>query len=389
MRDSAKPKTPTKFFYGRSRMSSADSKAKRYSVIKNRIALLEPLLFLAFLAVIQLSGISRNIKEFSLLFSSQWYVTIALYAVIFSFLHYIITFYLNFYRSYIIEHRFGLSNQGLSDWIKDELKRGLLSLALFILFIEFLYLVLRNSPDLWWLLLALGWVAFSIVLAKIFPVLIIPLFFKYERFTDEEFKKRLMRLAKKCGVKILDVFKLRLSSKTKKANAALTGIGKTRRVILGDTLLDNYTKNEVEVVLAHELAHHKLAHIWKTVLFGGLSITCVFYLVKLSSSFIIDMLHIEGVDDITAFPSIMFAISFFSILATPLQNAFSRRLERAADSTAIEITGLPQAFISCMNKLAEQNLADPAPSKFIEVMLYDHPPISKRVAMAEDIKNKM
>jgi len=364
-------------------MSQLNAKTKRYTVIKNRLALIEPIMLLIVFAFIQVSGISVNIKNISANLFTARYGIIAAYAVFFGFVYYVATFYLNFYRGYIIEHRFGLSNQSLSNWIKDELKRIVFSLIVFLVFIEFLYLLLRISPNFWWLFISLGWVLFTIVLAQLAPILIIPLFFKYEHLGDNDLKKRLIRLAKRFGVKLLDVFKIKLSAKTKKANAALVGMGKTRRVLLGDTLLENYTKDEVEVVLAHELAHHKLAHIWKLVLFGGLSTVLVFFLSKLSLVYLLGLFKFDTIENIAIFPSIMFFLSLFGFLISPVQNAFSRRLERSADLFALKITRLPEAFISCMNKLARQNLADPAPSEFIEIMLYDHPPISKRIAMAK------
>ncbi|MFH1752996.1 MAG: M48 family metalloprotease, partial [Candidatus Omnitrophota bacterium] len=228
------------------------------------------------------------------------------------------------------------------------------------------------------------WIFITIVITKIAPVIIIPLFFKFEPLGDAALKERLIKLARSCGINILDVFKLKLSAKTKKANAALVGLGRTRRVLLGDTLLENYTKDEIEVVMAHELAHHKLLHIFKLILFGGLGTIIVFYLVYLTSGMIANTIGLVSISDIAGFPSVIFSISLFSVILLPAQNAFSRRLEVSADLFALKATGLPEAFISCMNKLAGQNLSDPSPSRFIEFALYDHPPISKRVKMAQD-----
>ncbi|MFH1847613.1 MAG: M48 family metalloprotease, partial [Candidatus Omnitrophota bacterium] len=237
-----------------------DPKTKKYTVIKNSLALLEPVLALAVLSLIQLSGASLRIKGIASAITQNRYGIIAIYALLFGATYYVITFYSGFYKDYVIEHRFGLSTQQLSGWIKDEIKRVALSLVMFLVFIEFLYFLLDNSPALWWLHMTLGWLFLSVIVAKVMPVFILPLFFKSVPLADSDLKGRLMRLAKRCDIRILDVFKLHLSAKTKKANAALVGMGRTRRVLLGDTLLDNYSKDEVEVVLAHELGHHKLFH---------------------------------------------------------------------------------------------------------------------------------
>ena len=229
------------------------------------------------------------------------------------------------------------------------------------------------------------WILFSIVFTKIVPVLILPLFFKYSELQDTDLKNRLKLLAKSCGIKILDVFKLDLSAKTKKANAALAGMGSTRRILLGDTLLKNYTGEEIEVILAHEMAHHKFRHIWKTIFFGAVAAITGFYLISLMLGPIIQYLSLEAIYDIEALPVILFIFTVFNILVAPIQNWYSRTLERNADLWAIKLTQLAGEFISCMNKLAEQNLSNMHPSKFVEIMLYDHPPISSRIEMAKNM----
>lgn len=360
-----------------------NERTRKYNDIKNRLALSEPFIIMLMLAILQLSNMSAILNKAAEGLSSIRYLTIALYGALFGFVFYIAMFYISFYRTYIVEHRFNLSNQGLSGWIKDEFKRGVISLVIFLIFVELLYFLLDNFGRSWWLIMALGWLFITIAIAKIAPIFIIPLFYKSEPINDDDLKSRLKNLANKFGVAILGVFKLRLSDKTKKANAALVGMGKTRRVLLGDTLLEHYTKDEVEVVLAHELAHHKLKHIWKMMLFSTLITLLAFYLVKLSANALIAFLNLESIRDLRALPGILFILTAFSLLMAPVQNAFSRKLERSADFFALKTTGLPNAFSSCMEKLSKQNLADTSPSRFIEMMLYDHPPISKRIKMAE------
>lgn len=229
------------------------------------------------------------------------------------------------------------------------------------------------------------WILFGIVFAKLVPVLIIPLFFKYKELENKELKRRLIHLAQSCGVKILNVFKLDLSTKTKKANAALTGMGNTRRILLGDTLLKDYTDGEIEVILAHELAHYKFKHIWRSLIFGGIFTVIGFYLINAFLTSLTQFLGFTNIYDIAAFPSIILFLTVFGLLALPIQNAYSRALERKADIFAIRLTESGDAFISCMNKLARQNLVNVSPSRFIEIMRYDHPPISKRITMAREI----
>lgn len=369
-------------------MTDKEAKAKRYAAAKNTLRLAEDAAVLAFLAAVSLSGVSAKIKEISLSILPNPYGALVIYAALFGCLYGAAMFWFGLYGGFMLEHKFGLSNQRFFGWLKDEAKKYAVSFIIFALFIEFLYFLIFNLPALWWLFMSLGWIFFSIVLAKLFPVMILPLFFKCERLDDDELKKNVLNLAQKSGVRVLDVFRLCLSTKTKKANAALVGIGRTRRVLLGDTLLSDYTKDETEVVIAHELAHHKLAHMWKLVLLGGAGTLVIFYLANSAYSFLAGAFALGGIADIAHFPAVMFIIMSLSILFSPFFNAYSRLLEAAADLFALKLTALPDAFISCMDKLAKQNLADPSPSRFVEIMLYDHPPISKRIDMAKRFRKE-
>jgi len=362
-------------------------KNKSYAAARNRLALIEPLYLLLFLAIVQTTGLSEYMTHFSYGVSRNYYGAIAVYILVFSVIYYSAFFCFKLYGGFMLEHRFGLSNQTFAEWLKDEAKGGILSFVLFLVFAELLFFLITNTPGVWWLLMALGWIVIDIVLAKVFPVLILPLFFKYEKLNNAELKNRLMRLGRKCGVKVLDVFRLNLSAKTKKANAALVGMGKTRRILLGDTLIKGYSKDEIEVVLAHELAHHKLLHMWKLLFSGAAGSIITFFLVKLIlSGFVLEALQLKTPGDLAIFPSILFFMVLFGAFLAPVQNSFSRRLEKAADRFALETTKAPAAFISCMKSLAKQNLADPEPSRFIEIALYNHPPISKRIKMAKKFK---
>jgi len=364
-------------------MNGSGARVKKYNNARNSLALFEPVAALCVLAIIQISGISSHFANISSGLSGSWYAAVAVYAVLFGASYYLATLYLSFYSGYVIEHRFGLSNQTLIGWVSDEIKRAAISFILFLIFIESLYFLLRNAPRLWWLFMSLAWISITVLLVKMVPVLIIPLFYKFEPMNDQDLRDRLVRLAERCGIRILDVFKISLSAKTKKANAALVGLGNTRRILLGDTLIENYTKDEIEVVLAHELAHHKLLHMWKLILFGSLCTLGAFFIAERASPIMSGMHQSRRFDDIGAFPTLIFTISLASLLFSPLKNLFSRCLEEAADTFALKITGMPKAFISCMKKLADQNLSDTSPGRIVEILLYDHPPIMKRIKKAE------
>jgi len=290
---------------------------------------------------------------------------------------------MHFYSTFILEHKFKLSNQHFSGWFKDDIKKGLLSLSIFLIFMHILYVFLRNFDKTWWIWIAIFWFAATIILARIMPIFIIPLFFKYYP-VEKELKEKIIALSRICKIKILDVYKIDFSKKTNKLNAAVVGLGKTRRVILADNLIRDFTGEEVVGVLAHEFGHHKLAHMRKLIIFGFLSTIFSFYMLYLISQRLVIFLNAENIYDIGIFPALLLVLFITGFLTLPLQNSFSRQLEKRADLFALKITGDKLAFISLMKKLAEKNLADPNPPKIIRFLFYDHPPISERIKLAEN-----
>ena len=360
--------------------------AKKYSAQKNIVKISGVIVALLYLLFMIFAG--SNIVNFYLtLITTNQYLLIAFYVFSFILVLDLLTIPLNFYGGFVLEHIFKLSNQTLMGWIKDELKKFFLSIILLVFLVEIIYVFLRNFPDLWWIFTSVFWILFSIVLAKLAPVLLFPLFYKIIPVDREDVKDSLVALAEGTGIAIEGVYKINLSKNTKKANAALAGLGSTRRVLLGDTLLDSYSVDEIKSVFAHEIGHHVYNHVWKLLAIGvvtGFSgfALCHFVLINVITIFGYQFIH-----DIAAFPLLCLVLSAFGLILLPIQNAFSRKWERACDLYAIQKTNNPQAFISAMNKLAEQNLADREPNRLIEFLFYDHPPISKRIDMAKNFHN--
>lgn len=359
-------------------------KAKRYSNIKYRLAILDTLYMLLLLVLFQGLGISVFLANTIGKMINQYYLVIALYLFVIFIVYYILDFPFNLYRSFILEHKFNLCNQKIKDWLVDQFKEIILSFTIFIILVEVFYYILNRFSSTWWILVSIFWIFFSVVLAKLTPVLIIPLFFKYKTLADNTLRERILNLASKMKVKILDVFEIDFSKKTLKANAAFVGIGKQKRVILADTLKDKYTHDEIEVILAHEFAHYRLRHLLKLLLVNSIGIILSFYIIFKTSNFVLRIFGISSLTAIAAFPIILLYITIFGIITTPLQNYLSRRFETNADRMALEITGLKSGFISMMDKLATQNLADRKPHKLIKTFFFDHPPINERIEMVRD-----
>jgi STE24 endopeptidase len=365
----------------------ASARAKKYSAIKTRIFAADLVLTVVLLAVFQ-AFLSRPVSQMVFNIYSNFYAACFIFACAFLFFMYIASFPLHFIGSFFVERRFGLSNQSFGAWLTDEAKSGALSFALSIVCIQVFYLVLRNFPTAWWAIAAMAWIFFTVVLARFLPVLVIPMFFKYFPIEDRPLKERIMALAEKTGVRLMDVCKIDFSRKTRKANAALVGLGKTRRVILADTLTEEFSPEEVEVVVAHEFGHFKCRHIWQLLIFSGIMTIAGFFVLSLIAGKIVVLTGASGLSDLYLFPVLVFLMIAFGIVLLPLQNLFSRVLEREADRFALDVTGEPEGFISVMRKLASMNLADVAPSKLKKIFLYDHPPIAERIRMAENARDK-
>jgi STE24 endopeptidase len=262
--------------------------------------------------------------------------------------------------------------------------KNMLVLVFGALMVLGLYWLIWTTGSFWWLAAAGASFVVSVLLGQLVPVVILPLFYKIERLdSDDCLSERFERLASGTSLTIEGVYRIKLSAETAKANAMLAGLGRTRRVLLGDTLLDGFSPDEIEVVLAHEIGHHVFRHIPKLIL-GGLVFTVV-------SFFICDRVLIWYLGDtefsydqfpIHALPLLMLIVTVFSLLTGPLRNAVSRRFERQCDSYALRRTGLREAYAAAFTKLARLNKADPQPHPLEVLLFHDHPPIAERVAMA-------
>jgi STE24 endopeptidase len=360
-------------------------KSRRYSTIKYSLSIIGLVYLLLLLASSMLSGVSAILAKGVNLLVSPGYLVLPVYLLIIYAAYYILSFPLNFYQSFILEHQFQLTRQSIKNWFFDQLKSGVISYIISIVLLEIFYALLGFQPQNWWWIVSLAWIFLSLVLAKLTPVIIIPLFFKYKKFSDEGLRKRIIGLSEKMKLKILDVFEIDLSRQTEKANAALVGFGSTRRVILGDTLKNKYSPEEIEVILAHEFAHQKLGHLLKLVLIGAFSTVLCFFIIYKTSSQALAFFGADDLKDISALPIVFIYLVLLGAILQPWDNFLSRRFETQADTLAIKTTGLKEAFISTMDKLANQNLADRNPRPFIKFFFFDHPPIDERIKLARSL----
>lgn len=368
------------------------AEAKRYgrqSLVCDLVDRALDIVYLGIVALVAARPIDLWLQGSSPLWADCWTLRLAvLFAIVFG-LHVAVSFPLSFYSGHVLEHRFALSNQTFGGWLWRYTKRMVLGGGLGLaLFVGLFWLIWTTGPW-WWLVAAGAFFLVSVLLGQLMPVLIMPLFYKIERLDYPELLERLGRLVEGTGLSIEGVYRLDLSEETVKANAMLAGVGRTRRVLLGDTLLKGCNLDELVAIFAHEVGHHVFHHIRKMMLIGLVASAVGFWicdaLVKLwvgGSPF--DYAHLP----VYTLPFFMFVLGVFTNLLEPVNNTISRRYERQSDRYALEQTGLAAAFVSAFHKLAKLNKDDPDPPPLEVLLFHSHPPIGQRVAMAEAFEQR-
>ena len=358
--------------------------AKQYARLRRRLWLVDTIFSALYFVVWIFFGWSTSLREWLSTITTNPWLLVPLFVLVFGGIFFLLNLPLGYYSGFILPHRFNQSNQNLKDWVMDQIKGLAVGVPLGLILLELLYLALRLTGDLWWLWTAGGLLIFNVLLINIAPVLIMPLFNKYVPLGDEhkELADRLLNLAERAKTKVRGVFKFDMSRRTKSANAALTGIGNTRRIVLGDTLIDEFSTDEIETVLAHELGHHVHNDIPVLVTFGILSTTLALYLASLGLNWAIGTFGFTSPADVAALPALGLIMGIYDFLTMPLNNAVSRWRECLADDYALQATGKHEAFASAFTRLANQNLGEIDPEKWVVFMFYSHPPLGERIEKA-------
>jgi STE24 endopeptidase len=365
--------------------------ARRYATLRRWLGLADLALGAVALGVVFALGLHLRLRD-ALAGLATWQpahgwapLLVAAYSAIFIVGYTLLTLPLGIYGGFTLPHRFGLGRQTFGAWLGDQAKGTALSLVLGVGMLEVLYLLLATQPLTWWLWLGAILLVFTVILANLAPVLILPLFFKLEPMPDGDLRDRLLRMAERAHTRVRGVFVMQMSRKTSEGNAAVMGLGNTRRIVVGDTILRDYTPDEVEVVLAHELGHQVHADIWKGILvqtvltLGGLA------LVNLGLHAIVGQAGagLTGLSDAATLPVLALLFGLYGLVTGPLGNTYSRMVETQADQYALDMTRDPATFISAFHRLANQNLAQLDPNPVVEALFYDHPAIGRRIRHAE------
>jgi STE24 endopeptidase len=364
------------------------NKAREYARIRRRLLILDLLIGGVYVVAWLYFGWSIALRDYLLNWTNNPWVLVAGFGLFFAGFYLILSLPLSYYSGYLLPVKYGMSNQQISGWVKDLIK-GILIGGLFGgLILEMIYAVLRFYPETWWLVAAVFLLLFSALLANLAPIILMPIFYKFEPLGEEYtiLDERLLKLAESTNTRIKGVYQFDMSTRTKAANAVLAGLGNTRRILLGDTLLAEFTSDEIETILAHEIGHHVHRDIPYGILVEGVITLIGLYFAAVGLNWGVEALGLSGVADIAGLPLFMLVIGAFGLITMPMTNAYSRWRERRADLFALEVTKKNIAYASALVRLANQNLAETNPEPWVEFLLYSHPALDKRIKMANEWK---
>jgi STE24 endopeptidase len=364
-------------------------KAKRYARQRQVLSLINLCISAALVAAFLVSGLSFGLRD-ALSGLPGWEpiagwqpVRVGVYFLVLLAAATVLGLPLSYYGGFVLQHRYGLSTQSLGGWVADLLKGLAVSLPFELTAVAFVYALLAAAATTWWLWAGIAVLFFTVLLANLAPVLLLPLFYKLRPLPEGDVRSRALALAAAAHTRVRGIYTMNMSSRTTAANAMVMGLGNTRRIILGDTLLDRYTTEEIEVVVAHELGHQVHRDILKLVVVEALTTLGGLYLVNLVLHAVVARSpQYAGLADPATMPLVAAALGVFGLIVLPLQNAFSRLVEHQADQYALEATRNPNAFISAMTRLANQNLSELEPAPIVEFLLYNHPSVGKRIRHA-------
>ncbi len=373
-----------------------EDKATRYHRLKRQVSIAAVAWGVLLLGGLLATGLTISLRDAAAAVSgrlvpSGWQpgVTVLVYVFLLTLLNELGSVPLSFYSGLLLERRYELSNETFGGWIADQAKSLAVGLVLGGGAAALIYWCMRLSPDHWWLVAGAAFALLIVGLTNLAPVVLLPLFYSVKPLDRDALRARLLALADRAGARVLGAYEWGLADKTKKANAALAGVGGTRRILVSDTMLAEYSDDEIEVVLAHELAHHVHGDIWKGILFESVLILAGFYLASEALRVLARTsgpLGLHGIDDVAGLPLLVLVAGAVSLVMVPVAHAMSRAFERSADRFALDLTRNPGAFVSAMRRLGAQNLAGEHPSKIVQWLFYSHPPVGERIAAAQAFK---
>ena len=368
--------------------TNEDARAKRYDAIHLRLFVLRALCMFAALAAYAWIGASDNLAEaLASRFEPHVWPTFIGYFAVTIFGYWALFYPLDQYQGFTLEHQFGMSHQTYGAWCRDHLKSLVLEVLIGATFLSVLYAIIHHSPNAWWVWSTVVYGVFAVLMATVLPIWILPLFYELEPLDDER-TESITEFMREKGVAVTGVYRWGLEDKTAAANAALTGLGKTRRIILGDTLLDDYSDDEILAILAHEVGHHKHRDMVRMLVLSVGLAGAGFLATHLILTTLQTARPAATPFELGAFPLLAAVLYAYMLLAMPIANLVSRTREFAADAFAVRAMRSASPLVSALEKLATQNLTHKNPSAWVEFLLHSHPSVQRRVRHAHLIEQE-
>lgn len=367
-----------------------EDKATRYRRLRRRMGLLTAAGWVALLVGVVLSGATHALaaasREVSHLTGwavfAQTGVSAAVYAAVLALAGTIVAFPFTWYRDVVLERRFGRLRQGVAAWLHAHWRMTLVRVVVVAIGAVGVYVGLAWQPTWWWLAAGVAFGVTMLLITHLAPLVTIPRLYRLRPITRPGLKERLEILARRLGVPVSAIRVCDLDADPLRPNAALVGMGPTRQVLLSDALLTDYSDDEIEVVLAHELAHYVYGDVWKTWLFETATATLACAAAHWALWQLGPLVGLAGITDVAGLPIVALAAGSTVVMLTPVANAMSRRQERRADAYALAVTKNPDALASGLRRLAQQSLAETQPSPLVEWLFFTHPPLGARLAAA-------
>jgi Zn-dependent protease with chaperone function len=361
---------------------------RAYASMRVFLAFLDPVYSITVALLVLFSGLAARLRDIAHGLGHRRYVRMLVFLLLYMGVGFVLTFPLTWYRGFALEHQFGLSNETFGSWFGDQLKGEATSLVIFGFtgLLALAYGQIERSPKRWWLTLGLGTLPVILVLALIQPVLIDPLFNKFEPLSNRELETRIVTLAERAGIPGRNVYQVDKSRQTKKINAYVSGFGPSQRIVLWDNTLEQASEDEILFIMGHEMGHYALHHIWKGIALSSALAFLVLFLARLVMGWAIarfgERWGIRALHDVATVPLLAATLTLLLFLLQPLTNAFSRSIEHEADVFALEVTHTNDAGARAFIKLAAANRSDPEPPPAVAFFLYTHPPLIERIRFA-------
>lgn len=329
------------------------------------------------------TGFSARIRNWAQKLGRKWFFVIGLYFIIFSLITFLLDLPLTYYQEFVRQHAYDLSNQTFSKWLGDSLKALVVGMLGGVLFLWVPYLLLKKSPQRWWLYTGILMVPFLFFFMLISPIWIAPLFNKFGPMQDQALEAKILALAERAGIEGSRVFEVNKSVDTKAVNAYVSGFLDTKRIVLWDTIIAKLEEEELLFVMGHEMGHYVLGHVVKSVLFFSALILVVLYAAHRTAAALLRRYHarfgFNQLADIASLPLLILLFNLFLFLATPLSFAYTRYNEHESDRFGLEICQNNRAAALAFVKLQTENLGNPRPGWLYKLWRASHPPIGERI----------